>query len=136
MFVSTFKNVMTRYFLPIVFVLFVLPLSAQKQTYKTAIVAFYNLENFYDTVDNKMVNDDDFLPTGAKNYTGKVYLDKVQHLATVLSQIGTDINPDGPAMIGVAEVENDTVLNDLIHHPLLANRNYKIVHYDSKDARG
>ena len=109
---------------------------AQKQAYKTAIIAFYNLENFYDTVDNKMVNDDDFLPTGARNYTGKIYLDKVQHLATVLSQIGTDINPDGPAIIGVAEVENDTVLNDLVHHPLLSGRNYHIVHYDSKDARG
>src|SRR3954468_9059510 len=109
---------------------------AQKQTYKTVVVAFYNLENFYDTVDNKLVNDDDFLPTGAKNYTGKIYLDKVQHLATVLSQIGTDINPDGPAMIGVAEIENDTVLNDLVRHPLLKNRNYKIVHYDSKDIRG
>lgn len=125
-----------KFFLLNFFIVFSLTLFAQKQTYKTAIVAFYNLENFYDTVDNKMVNDDDFLPTGAKHYTGKVYLDKVQHLATVLSQIGTDINPDGPAMIGVAEVENDTVLNDLVHHPLLTNRNYKIVHYDSRDARG
>lgn len=120
----------------LIFSLISISIFAQKQPYKTAIVAFYNLENFYDTVDNKMVNDDDFLPTGAKNYTGKIYLDKVQHLATVLSQIGTDINPNGPAIIGVAEVENDTVLHDLIHHPLLINRNYKIVHYDSRDARG
>ncbi|TKK71793.1 endonuclease/exonuclease/phosphatase [Ilyomonas limi] len=127
---------MIKLFLLHFFVLSSSLLFAQKQTYKTAIVAFYNLENFYDTIDNKLVNDDDFLPTGAKNYTGKIYLDKVQHLATVLSQIGTDINPDGPAIIGVAEIENDTVLNDLVHHPLLTNRNYKIVHYDSRDARG
>ena len=60
----------------------------------------------------------------------------MSHLATVLSQIGTDITPDGPAIIGCAEIENDTVLNDLIHHPLLAKRNYKIVHYDSRDIRG
>ena len=96
---------MMKFALLILLILLSLLSFAQKQTYKTAIVAFYNLENFYDTADNKMVNDDDFLPTGAKNYTGNIYLDKVQHLATVLSQIGTDTNPDGPAIIGVAEVK-------------------------------
>jgi len=109
---------------------------AQKQQYKSAIIAFYNLENFYDTIDNPNINDEDFLPNGPKNYNSKVYWTKVEHLATVVSQIGTDFNADGIAMIGVAEIENDTVLNDLIHHPLLKNRNYKIVHYDSKDIRG
>jgi hypothetical protein len=92
---------------------------AQKQQYKSAIVAFYNLENFYDTVDNPNVNDEEFLPNGPRNYNSKVYNTKVQHLATVISQIGADINADGPALLGVAEIENDTVLNDLIHHPLL-----------------
>lgn len=76
-----------------------------------------------------------FLP-GAKNYTGKIYLDKVGHLATIISQIGIEVNPKGIAFIGVAEIENDTVLNDLRHHPLLAKRNYGIVHYDSRDSRG
>ncbi len=111
-------------------------LHAQKREYKAVVAAFYNLENFYDTINNPMVNDDDFLPGGTKNYTGKIYLNKVEHLATVLSQIGTDMNLDGPAFIGVAEIENDTVLNDLVHHPLLQSRNYKIVHYDSRDVRG
>lgn len=107
-----------------------------QQQYKTAIIAFYNCENFYDTVDNPAINDDDFTPSGDKNYNSVIYWNKVEHLATVVSQIGADVNPDGPAMIGVAEIENDTVLNDLIHHPLLKDRNYKIVHYDSKDIRG
>lgn len=115
---------------------FCLCATAQKQQYKTIVAAFYNLENFYDTVDNPNVDDNEFLPNGPKNYNSKIYLDKVSHLATVLSQIGTDITPDGPAIIGCAEIENDTVLNDLIHHPLLSKRNYKIVHYDSRDARG
>lgn len=109
---------------------------AQKQLYKSAIVAFYNLENFYDTINNPNVNDEEFLPNGPKNYNSKVYWTKVQHLATVISQIGTDINPDGPALLGVAEIENDTVLNDLIHQPLLQLRNYAFVHYDSRDIRG
>ena len=108
----------------------------QKQQYKVAIVSFYNLENFYDTINNPIVDDEEFLPTGLKNYNTAIYTDKVFKLATVLSQIGTDKTPDGPALIGVAEIENDTVLTDLINHPLLKSRGYKFVHYDSKDARG
>ena len=108
----------------------------QKQLYETTIAAFYNLENFYDTVHNPSINDTEFLPTSEKHYNTEVYLDKVQHLATVISQIGTDINPDGPGLLGVAEVENDTVLNDLISQPLLVNRHYHFIHYDSPDPRG
>lgn len=113
--------------------------SAQKQQYKIAIVAFYNLENFYDTVHNTLIDDVEFTPKGARNYNSSIYWSKVKNLATVISKIGTDENPsnaDGPAILGVAEIENDTVLNDLIHHPLLAKKNYQFVHYDSKDARG
>lgn len=107
-----------------------------QQQYKTAVIAFYNCENFYDTIDNPVINDEDFTPKGDKNYNSVIYWDKVEHLATVLSQIGTDVSPDGPAVIGVAEIENDTALNDLVNHPLIKSRNYKIVHYDSKDIRG
>ena len=81
------------------FLLICLHVFAQKQQYKSAIVAFYNLENFYDTVDNPNINDEEFLPNGPKNYNSKIYWTKVEHLATVISQIGTDINPDGPALI-------------------------------------
>ena len=130
---------MKKHFLGTLAVFFSLLLHAQKQNYKVAVVAFYNLENFYDTINNPRVNDDEFTPQGEKNYNSKIYFTKIERLATVLSGIGTDekvFNQDGAAIIGVAEVENDTVLNDLVHHPLLKNRNYQIVHYDSKDARG
>ncbi|MEP7317653.1 MAG: endonuclease/exonuclease/phosphatase, partial [Panacibacter sp.] len=110
--------------------------TAQKQQYKVAVVAFYNLENFYDTIDNPIVNDDEFTPKGDKNYNSKIYLDKVTHLATVISQLGTDVNPDGPALLGVAEIENDTVLNDLIANSAIKARGYHYVHYDSRDLRG
>src|SRR5215471_8427372 len=123
--------------LPSIFLLIIsYTICFSQQQYTSAIIAFYNCENFYDTVNNPLVNDDDFTPTGTKNYNSKIYWNKVEHLATVISQIGTDVNPDGIALIGVAEIENDTVLNDLIHHPLLNDRNYEIVHYDSKDIRG
>lgn len=110
--------------------------SAQKKEYKTAVIAFYNLENLYDTVDNPITNDEEFLPSGVRNYNTPIYMDKLGKLATVISQLGTDANPDGPAILGVAEVENDTVLNDLVHHKLIEKRGYKIVHYDSRDIRG
>lgn len=117
--------------------LFIMILFGAVQTqHKVCIVAFYNLENFYDTVDNPAVNDDDFTPGGAKHYNGAIYRDKVNKLATVISQIGTEVSAAGPAMLGVAEIENDTVLNDLAHNPLLQQRHYRIIHFDSRDARG
>lgn len=110
--------------------------NAQKQQYKVAIVAFYNLENFYDTIDNPIVIDDEFTPLGDKNYNSEIYYSKIQHMASVIAQIGTEVNPDGPALLGVAEIENDTVLNDLLANPQIKSRNYHYVHYDSKDLRG
>lgn len=109
---------------------------AQKADYKPVVISFYNLENLFDTIDNPVVNDDEFTPNGPRNYNADIYLNKLEKLATVISQIGTEINTDGAAVLGVAEVENDTVLHDLVKHKLIEKRNYKIVHYDSKDARG
>ncbi len=111
----------------------------QKQSYKIAVAAFYNCENFYDTINNPLSNDDEFTPAGEKNYNSVIYSDKVSKLATVIAQIGTDQNPattDGPALLGVAEIENAHVLNDLVHHPLLSKRGYRFVHYEGKDSRG
>jgi len=82
------------------------------------------------------VNDEEFLPSGIRNYNTAIYKSKIQNLATVIAQMGADKSPDGPAILGVAEIENDTVLTDLVNHPLLKKRNYKIAHYDSKDIRG
>lgn len=111
-------------------------LFAQKKDYRSVIIGFYNLENLYDTVNNTRTNDEEFLPKGVRNYNTPIYFDKLNKLATVISQIGVDINPDGPAILGVAEVENDTVLNDLVRQKLIEKRGYKIVHYDSRDIRG
>ena len=110
--------------------------SQTKQNYKISVISFYNLENLYDTIDNPMVDDNEFTPAGPKKYNGEIYFDKLQKLSTVIAEMGADKTPDGPAILGVAEIENDTVLADLVRHPLIAKRNYKIVHYDSRDARG
>ncbi len=111
-------------------------LFAQTENRKAVVVAFYNLENFFDTIDNPMVNDDDFTPKGIKHYTSRIYFDKVGKLATVISRIGNIFSQKGPVLLGVAEIENDTVLTDLVQHPLLSQRNYRFIHFDSRDSRG
>lgn len=111
-------------------------LQAQKNIYQVAVIGFYNLENFYDTIDNPIVDDNEFIPGGARNYNSEIYWNKVNHLARVLAQMGTAYSKDGPAILGVAEIENDTVLNDLIRDPQIAGRHYQFVHYDSRDLRG
>ncbi|MFZ1785667.1 MAG: endonuclease/exonuclease/phosphatase [Ferruginibacter sp.] len=109
---------------------------AQKENFKASLIGFYNLENFYDTVDNPIVNDEEFLPNGDRHYNTRIFLDKVDRLSSVIARLGTNINPDGLALLGVAEIENDTVLNALTHHKNLKSRGLKFVHYDSPDKRG
>lgn len=109
---------------------------AQKKQFRPVVFGFYNLENLYDTVNNPAINDEEFLPESERQYNTAVYQDKLMRLATVLTQMGTEFNPDGPAFVGVAEIENDTVLRDLANQALLRPWNWKYVHYDSPDARG
>jgi hypothetical protein len=109
---------------------------AQTKQYKVGLVGFYNCENFYDTIDDPKTIDEEFTPGSALHYGTAIYTDKVSRLASVLSQMGKDLSPDGLSMFGVAEIENETVLNDLIAQPAFKGRNYKIVHYDSPDRRG
>ncbi len=121
-----------------VFLLFCLCMTSQAQLkrYQVAIIGFYNLENLYDTIDNPITNDDEFTPKGAKKYNTTIFRDKLNKLASVIKDIGTDYHESGAAILGVAEIENDTVLQFLIQHPLLKKRNYHIVHASSKDLRG
>lgn len=119
-------------------VLLVLAVSAfaQEKQYKVAAIGFYNLENLFDTINDPNTNDEDFLPKGSYNYTGAVYQDKLTKLSGVIAGLGTEISPDGIAILGVAEVENRLVLEDLVKQPSIAKRGYKIVHHDSPDRRG
>ncbi|WP_262496039.1 endonuclease/exonuclease/phosphatase family protein [Filimonas lacunae] len=110
--------------------------SSAQTKYKIAIAAFYNCENFYDTLNDLLTNDDDFLPGSERHYNTEAYRCKLNNLARVIAAIGTEANPDGPAILGLAEVENKAVLEDIITHPLLQQRHYRIIHYNSKDARG
>lgn len=111
-------------------------IDAQIHRGKVCVIGFYNLENLYDTIDNPMVNDDEFTPTGKRRYGSAIFRDKLYKLASVIKQIGDEYTAKGPAILGVAEIENDTVLQFLVQHPLLKERKYHIIHAPSKDARG
>ncbi|MEY4594006.1 MAG: hypothetical protein RIQ47_416 [Bacteroidota bacterium] len=110
--------------------------SGQKSTYKVGVIAFYNLENLYDTINDPNKSDEEFLPDGTKHYSGEVYFDKLGKLADVLSQIGTEKTPDGWSVLGCAEIENEQVLRDLVAHEKLRDRKLEIVHFNSPDDRG
>lgn len=109
---------------------------AQDKEYKIGCVAFYNLENIFDTIDQEEVEEYDFAPGGKNNWDGKKYWEKLGRMADVISQIGSEYVPGGPALIGVSEIENRTVLEDLIKQKPLEKSGYKIAHFDSPDRRG
>lgn len=104
--------------------------------YKVIAVGFYNCENFFDTINDPQKKDDDFTPGGEYHNTETVYMEKLHNIATVLSQLGTDVTPDGAAIVGFAEIENDNVIKDLITQPEIAGRHYKYEWYHTPDERG
>lgn len=109
--------------------------NAQAKKYIIHTVAFYNFENLFDTINGPNM-DEEWLPNGDQNWTGKKYKQKLENLSRVLSEIGTGENHNSPTFIGGAEIENRGVLEDLIKQPKLINSDYGIIHYDSPDKRG
>ncbi len=118
------------------FISFTANAQKSKKDYVATLVGFYNLENLFDTINTPDVKDEEFTPDGPKLWNSEKYWHKINHMATVISKMGTEINPDGMAVLGISEVENESVIKDLISQPELKNRNYKIIHYDSPDRRG
>lgn len=111
--------------------------NAQNRKTMVAGVAFYNLENLFDTIPNNPENRDaEFTPAGQRQWDGRKYWSKIHNLAYAISQMTTTTTPLGPAIIGVSEIENRSVLEDLVADPQIAKWNLQIVHHDSPDARG
>ena len=107
----------------------------QKQA-KAVCIAFYNLENLYDTINDPTINDEEFTPSGGNAWTYDKYQKKLDHMSTVISLIGEDVLKGGPTIIGLSEIENRGVLEDLINTPALKASGYGIAHFDSPDRRG
>ncbi len=105
--------------------------------YNSYAIAFYNVENLFDCDDDpNNKGDNDFLPDGPYNWTEPKYEKKLDNIALVLSRLGREHTPMGPAVVGVAEVENRRVLEDLVRRPAVAEMGLQVVHEDSPDRRG
>lgn len=109
---------------------------AQEKKFALYSVAFYNLENLFDTIHDVGKNDYEYLPNGGNKWNSMKYEAKLKNMSDVLSQLATDKLPMGPAIIGMSEVENRNVLNDLLKQPALKDRGYEIIHYEGPDKRG
>ena len=105
---------------------------AQQKPY---MVAFYNLENLFDIYNDPETHDDEFTPEGVKQWNEIKYQKKLSNMERVLFDMAS-IQRDYPIVIGVSEIENRSVLEDLVSQPKLKGANYRICHYDSPDARG
>ena len=118
-------------------VLATLQLHAQeKKKFKIHTVAFYNLENLFDTINDPTKNDEASPIMEMKIKTGDIYKRKVHNMARVIADVGYESSHNAPAILGVSEVENRDVLEDVVNDPLLLEKDYGIVHYDSPDGRG
>ncbi len=100
---------------------------------KKATIVFYNVENLFDTIDDPAINDEEFLPVSEKEWNTLRYNKKLEDIAKVLGGINSE---ELPELIGLCEVENRGVLEDLIATEPLTLGNYQIVHIDSPDKRG
>ncbi len=109
---------------------------AGEKKYAVYSAAFYNLENLFDTIHDVGKNDYEYLPEGKNKWNSMKYRSKQHNMAKVISGLSTDMLPMGPAIIGVSEIENRRVLEDLVKQPELADRGYEIIHIEGPDRRG
>ena len=122
------------------FVILFLTLSfcfSQDEKYQLSTVAFYNVENLFDTIDDPNNGwDESMTPKGKDKWTEKKYKTKIDNLSKVIAGIGKETTNAHPTIVGLCEVENRNVLIDLVQSENLKDFNYGIVHFDSPDWRG
>ena len=106
-------------------------------SYEELFTVFYNLENLFDTIDSPQSNDSEFLPNSKKQWNSYRYNHKLRQLGKVFSNLAHYKNNNNmPDIIGLCEVENRLVIEDLLKTPAFSNQDYTIVHQDGPDSRG
>ena len=108
----------------------------EKRNFKIHTIAFYNVENLFDTINDINKNDEASPIMEIKFNRSEIYKKKVKNMASVIADIGSDLVNKSPSIVGLSEVENRNVIEDLLNNKHLSNKNYDIVHYDSPDERG
>ena len=96
-------------------------------------IMFYNTENFFDTKHDSLKRDQEFLPDGAKHWTTNKLQDKIIHIAKIITAVG---EWETPELVGLCEVENQNVLEQLVNYSPIKSINYQIIHKESPDRRG
>jgi len=128
-------NLIKTLLLLIVFTSFFNVNAQDEKRFKIHTVAFYNLENLFDTINDPLKYDEASPIMELKANRSEIYKKKVKNMARVISNIGTDMVNNSPAVIGVCEIENRKVLEDLVNDPLLLSKDYGIVHFEGPDRR-
>ena len=103
---------------------------------KIQTIAFYNVENLFDTLDDPKTFDDDYTPMGQHHWTPEILNQKIDKIAHVLSNIGLTETKKPPLLIGLAEIENQNLIKRIAVHPKLRFYDYEIIHFESPDYRG
>lgn len=96
-------------------------------------IVWYNVENLFDTIDDPHKTDNEYLPGSSKQWNTQKYTTKLNHISEVIT---ASKNKEFPELVGLCEVENISVLKDLVNQKSLKKAKYKIVHYESPDRRG
>ena len=118
------------------FILFIfthLLISGYSQSDDSYKIMFYNVENLFDTFDDSLKKDEEFLPEGGRFWNNHKYYTKINQIYKVIMAVG-EWNP--PAIIGLCEIENRKVIHDLTNNTPLVKYEYKIIHKESPDRRG
>jgi endonuclease/exonuclease/phosphatase family metal-dependent hydrolase len=110
-----------------------IPASGQERTDSLFRMMFYNTENLFDTYNDSLTDDDEFLPGGTRRWTQTRYRQKINSICKVIIASGSW---QPPAVIGLCEIENRGVLESLIYDTPLSKYNYGIIHFESSDTRG
>lgn len=103
----------------------------KQKSHSAYVVGFYNLENLFDTIDNPNKRDEEYLPNGANRWGTMKYTNKLNKMAHAISQFPKEL-----AILGVSEIENVHVIEDLAKEPAIANRNFKCICPEGPDRRG
>ena len=111
-------------------------IAQEKRNFKIHTIAFYNVENLFDTINDVNKNDEASPIMEIKFNRSEIYNKKVNNMASVIADIGTDLVKKSPSIVGLCEVENRSVIEDLLKDKNLKDKNYEIIHYDSPDERG
>ncbi len=114
----------------------VLLAQAPKQEFVPLLVGFYNVENLFDTLDTPEHDDAEYTPGAAKQWNSQRYHRKLDRLAQVIGEMGRDVDPRGVAILGLCEVENKQVVQDLAATAPIRDRGYQVVHVAGPDRRG